>query len=177
MRVLAWSDRRHVLAANYAREAIPACSRTHWAAADRLWETQTATSSMRSRLAAVAATGRRASTSARAAGSAEPDGDQQRAEFVAVQRGGVRLVVQAGPSDMDGGRMLEQVFFDGVFAEPSDGAQAAGDGGRGAAAGFQIAGEALDVGTARLEQAQVVLLAPAGVPAQVSACASRVRPV
>jgi hypothetical protein len=63
--------------------------------------------------------------------------------------------------------MLEQVFFDGVLVEPGDGAQAAGDGGPGAAAGFQVAGEAFDVGTAGLEQSQVVLLAPAGVLAQV----------
>jgi len=32
--------------------------------------------------------------------------------------------------------MLQQVFFDGVLAEPGDRAQAAGDGGPGAAAGF-----------------------------------------
>ena len=51
--------------------------------------------------------------------------------------------------------------------EARDGAQAAGDGGPGAAAGFQIPGEALDVGAAGLEQADVVLLAPAGVLAQV----------
>lgn len=36
-----------------------------------------------------------------------------------------------------------------------------------AAAGFQVAGEAFDVSTAGTEQAQVVLLAPACVLAQV----------
>ena len=100
-------------------------------------------------------------------GLAEASGDQQRAKLVTVQPGGVRLVVQAGPADMRGRGMIEQVFFDGVLVEPGDGAQAAGDGGPGAAAGFQVAGEALDVGTARLEQAQVMLLAPARVLAQV----------
>jgi hypothetical protein len=34
---------------------------------------------------------------------AEPGGDPQRAEFVAVQPGGVRLVVQPGPADMAAG--------------------------------------------------------------------------
>ena len=63
--------------------------------------------------------------------------------------------------------MLEQVFFDGVLVEPGDGAQAAGDGGPGAAAGFQIAGEAPDVGAVRLEQAQVMLGTPARVLTQV----------
>jgi hypothetical protein len=52
---------------------------------------------------------------------------------------------------MRGRGMVEQLLFDGVPVEPGDGAQPPGDGGPGAAAGFQIAGEALDVGTARLE--------------------------
>ena len=63
--------------------------------------------------------------------------------------------------------MLEQVFFDGVAVEPRDGAEPAGDGSSGAAAGFQIPGEALDVSAAGAEQLQVMLLAPAGVLAQV----------
>ena len=37
--------------------------------------------------------------------------------------------------------MLEELFFDGVLVEPGDGAQPPGDGGPGAAAGFQFAGE------------------------------------
>ncbi len=37
------------------------------------------------------------------AGPAETGGDQQRADFVAVQAGGVGLVVQAGPTHMHGG--------------------------------------------------------------------------
>jgi hypothetical protein len=47
------------------------------------------------------------------------------------------------------------------------GAQPAGDGGAGAAAGFQVAGEALDVGAAGSEQAHLVVLAPGRVLAQV----------
>jgi hypothetical protein len=63
--------------------------------------------------------------------------------------------------------MIQQVFLDGVFVEPRDGAQPARDGGPGPAAGFQVASKTLDVGAARLEQAQVALLAPARILAQV----------
>jgi hypothetical protein len=45
--------------------------------------------------------------------------------------------------------MIEKFFLDGVAIEPGDGAQAAGDGGPGPAAVFQIAGEELDVRAAR----------------------------
>jgi hypothetical protein len=57
--------------------------------------------------------------------------------------------------------MLERLFFDRVAVEPGDGAQAAGDGGAGPAAGLQVAGEAFDVGAAGLEQVDLVLLASA----------------
>jgi hypothetical protein len=43
---------------------------------------------------------------------------------------------------------VEKFFLDGVAVEPGDGAQPAGDGGPGPAAGFQVAGEQLDVGAA-----------------------------
>ena len=56
---------------------------------------------------------------------------------------------------MNGRRVLGQVFLDGVPVEPGHGAQAAGDGGPGAAADLQVAGEAFDVGTASLEEARI----------------------
>jgi len=59
--------------------------------------------------------------------------------------------------------MLEQLLLHRVPVEPGDGAQAAGDGGAGPATGLQVAGEALDVGAAGLEQTQVMPVAPAGV--------------
>jgi len=71
-------------------------------------------------------------------GLTEPGGDQQRAELVAVQPGGVRVIVQARTADMSGWRVLEQVFLDGLPVEPGHGAQAAGDRGPGAAAGHQV---------------------------------------
>jgi len=58
--------------------------------------------------------------------------------------------------------VIEEFFFDGVPVEPRDGAEPTGHRGSGAAAGFQVAGEALDVGAAGLEQPQVMVLAPAG---------------
>ena len=72
-------------------------------------------------------------------------GDQQRATLVAVQPDGMGLIVQTGAADMRGRGMLQQLFLLRVLVEPGDRAQAAGDGGPGAAAGFQIAGEGLDV--------------------------------
>src|ERR1700678_1366447 len=47
--------------------------------------------------------------------------------------------------DVRGRGMLERVFFAPAGVEPGDGAQAAGDGGAGPAAGLQVAGEAFDV--------------------------------
>jgi hypothetical protein len=38
-------------------------------------------------------------------GRSEPGGDEERAELVAVQGGGVRLVVQPRPADVRGGRV------------------------------------------------------------------------
>jgi hypothetical protein len=63
--------------------------------------------------------------------------------------------------------MFEEFFFDGVPVEPGDRAQPAGDGGPGPAAGFHVAGEALDVGPPDLEQPQVLRLTPVGELAQV----------
>jgi len=40
----------------------------------------------------------------------EPGGGQDRAELVAVQRGGVRLVVQPGSADVRGRGVLEELF-------------------------------------------------------------------
>ena len=59
--------------------------------------------------------------------------------------------------------MIEQVFLHRVPVEPGDGAQPPGDGRPGTAAGLQVAREAFDIGTAGLEEAQLVLVAPAGV--------------
>jgi hypothetical protein len=60
-----------------------------------------------------------------------------------------------------------EFFLHGVAVEPGCSTQSAGDGRAGAAAGFQIAGETLDVRTAGLKQAHVMLLAPARELAQI----------
>jgi hypothetical protein len=59
-------------------------------------------------------------------GRAETGGHQQRAHFVAVQPGGGRLIVQAGPADMSGRGVIEELFLHCVLAEPGDGAQPPG---------------------------------------------------
>ena len=92
----------------------------------------------------------------------EPGSNQDRTELVAVQPGGMRLIIQPRAADMRGRGMIQQVFLDGVPVEPGDRAQPTGDGGPGAAAGFRIAGETFDAGPADLEQPLVALLAPGG---------------
>ena len=69
-------------------------------------------------------------------GRAEPGRDEKRADLVAVQGGGVGLVVQPRPADVRGGRVVEELFLEGVLAEPGDRAQAPGDGGAGPPAVF-----------------------------------------
>ena len=98
---------------------------------------------------------------------AKPGGDQQRAEFVAIQPGGMGLTVQARAADMHGQGMLEQVFLHCVFVEPGDSAQPLGHRRPGPALGFHITGEALDVHPPRLEQAKMPLPGPGRVLAQV----------
>ena len=89
------------------------------------------------------------------------------AELVAVQGGGVRLVVQPGTADVRGRGMVEELFLNGVPVEPGDGAQPSGDGGAGPPARLQFAGEGLDVGAADREQRQGPGASPAGELAQV----------
>jgi hypothetical protein len=68
---------------------------------------------------------------------------------------------------MGGRGMLEEFLFDRVLVEPGDGAQPPGDGGPGAASGFQVAGESFDIGTANGEQREGTSPAPGGELAQV----------
>ena len=63
--------------------------------------------------------------------------------------------------------MQRLVAEHGVPVEPGDCAQPPRDGGPGAAAGFQVAGEALDVGPAGLERSHLAQLAPARMLAQI----------
>ena len=56
--------------------------------------------------------------------------------------------------------MLDDTFLFGVTVEPDDRAQPAGNRGAGLTAVFEVAGEALDVDTADVEQAVIVSPAP-----------------
>src|SRR5215470_14154709 len=83
---------------------------------------------------------------------AEPGGYQERAELVAVQGDGMRLVIQPRAADVGGRGMLEELFLDRVLVEPGDGAQPPGDGRAGPAPDFEFPGDAFDVGAADGEQ-------------------------
>ena len=72
------------------------------------------------------------------------------------------LVVDPRTADVRGRGGAEEFFFDSVAVEPGDGAQPPGDGRPGPAPGFQLSGEALDVGAADGEQVQGVGAAPGG---------------
>ena len=80
-------------------------------------------------------------------------GDQDGAELVAVEVGDVGLVVDPRSADVHRRGVLDDAFLFGVAVEPDDRAQPAGDGGAGLAAVFEVAGEALDVDAADVEQA------------------------
>ena len=62
------------------------------------------------------------------------------------------LVVQPRPTDVRRGRVVEELFLDGVLAEPGDRGQPPGDGGAGPPAVFELPGEGPDVGAAHREQ-------------------------
>jgi len=64
-------------------------------------------------------------------------------------------------------RVIEEVLLHRIAVEPGDHAQPADDRRPGPPLGFQVAGEALNVGAAGLEQAQMMLVAPARILAQV----------
>jgi hypothetical protein len=82
---------------------------------------------------------------------AEPGGDQQGAELIAVQRGGMGLIVHLRTADVGGRGVIQEFLFGGVLVEPGDGGQPAGDGRAGAAPGLEFPGEAFDVGAADRE--------------------------
>jgi hypothetical protein len=63
--------------------------------------------------------------------------------------------------------VVQDFFFNRVLVEPGDGAQPPGDGRPSATPGFQLPGEALDVGAADGEQAQAAGPARGGELAQV----------
>ena len=72
--------------------------------------------------------------------------------------------------------MVEELFLDGVLAEPGDRAQPPGHRGPCPARGLKVPAEALDVGPAHAEQRQAVVMAPAGELAQVQRVGLAVRP-
>jgi hypothetical protein len=68
---------------------------------------------------------------------------------------------------MGGRRVIQQLLLDRIPVRPGDRTEPPGHRGPRPAPGFQVAREALDVHPAGIEQADMMLLAPAGVLAQV----------
>ncbi len=101
------------------------------------------------------------------AGGPEAGGDEQGADFVAVQPGGVRLVVDAGPADMHRRGVGDETFFLGVAVEAGHGAEPTGDGRCRPPLGLELSAEGLDVAAADLEQPEVTVLAEGDELAQV----------
>ena len=100
-------------------------------------------------------------------GGATPGGGEERADFVAVQAGGMGFAVELGTADVSGRGLSEEVFLDRVLVQAGDGGQPPGDGRPGPPGRLEVAGEQLDVGAADREQPQLPLAAPGGELAQV----------
>jgi hypothetical protein len=98
---------------------------------------------------------------------AQAGGHQQGPHLVAVQPGGMRLIVDARSAHMHGRRVSQQAFLFGVAVEAGDRAEPSGDGGPSSAAALQIAGESLDVSPSDLEQVELMIIAPADELAEV----------
>ena len=90
---------------------------------------------------------------------AEPGGNEERTDFVAVQADGMGLVVGPGPADMHRRGVSVQVLLLGVAVESGDGAQPAGDRCRRPTLDLELASEGLYVAAANLEQLEVAPVA------------------
>jgi hypothetical protein len=94
-------------------------------------------------------------------------GHQDGAHLVAVETHDVGLIVDPRPADVDTRGSFDRPFFFGVTVEADDRAQPAGDSCPRLAGVLQVAGEALDVDPADIEQAAAALQTPGGELAQI----------
>jgi hypothetical protein len=94
-------------------------------------------------------------------------GGHQRADLVAIEAGGVGLVVQAGSPHVRSRGDRDEAFLFGVAVEAGHRAEPAGDRGPGSAQGLEVAGEALDVGATGTEHRYSVFGAPGHVLVQI----------
>ena len=101
------------------------------------------------------------------AGAGESGGDEHGADFVAVQSGRVRLVVQAWSTNMHGWGAVEESFFDGVLVQTGDRAQSPGDRCARPTTVLEVAGERFDVCAGDGEQSDATVVAPLRELAQV----------
>jgi len=89
------------------------------------------------------------------AGRAKPCGDEKRADLVAVQADGVRLVVDAGTAHMYRWGVGDEAFLLGVAVEAGHGAQPPGDRRCRPTVRLESPAEGLDVAAVHLEQLEV----------------------
>jgi hypothetical protein len=92
-------------------------------------------------------------------GGAEPGGDEEGADLIAVQADGVGLVVNPRAADMHRRRVGDQAFLLWVAVETGDRAQPAGDRRCRPALRLELTAEGLDVTAADLEQAEMASFA------------------
>jgi hypothetical protein len=101
------------------------------------------------------------------ASTREPGGHQQGADFVAVEAGGMGLVVEARSPNMDGRGGCDEPFFFGVAVEARNRAQPPRDRRPRSTESLEMPAKRFDVGAARTEQANLVLGAPGDVLTQI----------
>src|SRR4051812_479450 len=99
--------------------------------------------------------------------SAETGGDEHGTDFVAVESGGVRFVVESWASNMCRGRFGDEVFLFGVAVETRHGAESPRDGRTSSTESLEVAAEPLDVGAPSTEQRNASFCTPPDVLAQV----------
>jgi hypothetical protein len=93
------------------------------------------------------------------AGWSEPGSHKKRTEFISIEPGDVRLVVEPGPAHKNRRRVIKKLLLDGVAVETGDGTESPGNRCASPPAHLEVAAEALDVSAPRLEEVDVVLLA------------------
>jgi hypothetical protein len=94
------------------------------------------------------------------AGPGETGGDKHRPDLVAIQPGGIRLIIQPRPANVHRWRVIQQAFFDGVVVQAGDRAQPPRDRCSCPAEVLEMTGERFDVVTTDREQGDPPVVAP-----------------
>jgi hypothetical protein len=82
-------------------------------------------------------------------GWSKPGNYKKRTEFISVEPGDVRLVVEPGPADMNRWRVIEKLLLDGIAVETGDGAESPGNRRASPPALLEVAAEAARLASKR----------------------------